>query len=63
LNAGGYVRTDFISSSTDAFYGLVEHPDGKLVVAGGTIGDFAVTRYNTSLLDRLQIVLESIPVL
>jgi RHS repeat-associated protein len=45
LNPGGYVRTDFTSNFTDDSCGLVEQPDGKLVVAGGTNGNFAVARY------------------
>jgi RHS repeat-associated protein len=43
------VRTDFTTNSTDDSYGLVEQPDGKLVVAGGTNGNFAVGRYNASV--------------
>ena len=38
FGTGGLVRTDFTSSSTDYAFGLVEQPDGKLVIAGGANG-------------------------
>ncbi|MFT3784786.1 MAG: RHS repeat-associated core domain-containing protein [Tepidisphaeraceae bacterium] len=43
----GILTTDFGASETA--YGLVEQPDGRLIVAGSSSGDFAVARYNASV--------------
>jgi uncharacterized delta-60 repeat protein len=42
---GGRVRTDFAGAS-DSAEGVVEQPDGKLVVAGSSGAQFAFARYN-----------------
>ena len=43
---GGRVRTDFADGGSDAAEGVVEQPDGKLVVAGWSGSQFAFARYN-----------------
>jgi uncharacterized delta-60 repeat protein len=43
---GGRVRTDF-DGNGDSAQGVVEQPDGKLVVAGATDSQFAFARYNS----------------
>jgi uncharacterized delta-60 repeat protein len=47
---GGRVRTDFAGGGSDHAYGVVQQPDGKLVVAGWTADNvglhFGLVRYN-----------------
>jgi uncharacterized delta-60 repeat protein len=42
----GIVTTNFGSGSTDRGQAVVLQPDGKIVVAGSSNGDFALARYN-----------------
>ena len=46
FGTGGIVTTDF-GSDYDWAYSVAIQTDGKLVVAGTSLGDFALTRYNT----------------
>ena len=47
FGTGGKVTTDF-SAGEDAARAVVVQPDGKIVVAGRTSGDFALARYNSN---------------
>jgi len=47
FGSAGKVTTDF-SSGEDAVRAVVLQPDGKIVVAGRSSGDFGVARYNTN---------------
>ena len=47
FGSAGKVTTDF-SSGEDAVRAVVLQPDGKIVVAGRSSGDFALARYNTN---------------
>ncbi len=46
FGVGGKVTTDVGVLSNDAAYSMVLQPDGKIVVAGVSGGDFALVRYN-----------------
>ncbi|MDE2180609.1 MAG: hypothetical protein KGJ40_07160, partial [candidate division NC10 bacterium] len=48
FGAGGTVTTDFSSSSSDWAFALILQPDGKLVAAGRSSYNFALTRYNAN---------------
>lgn len=43
---GGGVITGFGDSNSQIIAGVVVQPDGKIVAAGSTFGDFALARYN-----------------
>src|SRR2546428_6574218 len=47
FGTGGKVTTDF-SGGEDAAFAVVLQPDGKIVVAGRSRGDFALARYNSN---------------
>ncbi|HJQ67658.1 MAG TPA: hypothetical protein VKA70_01715 [Blastocatellia bacterium] len=47
FGTAGKVVTDF-AGSNDLGQAMVLQPDGKIVVAGGAINDFALARYNTN---------------
>lgn len=51
FDADGKVVTDIASGSNDAAYSLALQPDGKLVAAGVSGGDFALARYLQVSLD------------
>ena len=42
----GIVTTDFVSGSSDGAHDVAIQADGKIVVAGGSDGKFALARYN-----------------
>jgi uncharacterized delta-60 repeat protein len=46
FSGDGKIRTGFSTCSIDEPYALVIQPDGKIVVAGVSNGDFALARYN-----------------
>ena len=45
FGAGGKVNTDFSGGSDAAWALVIQKPDGKIVVAGESSGDFALARY------------------
>ena len=46
FDVDGKVTTNFSSGSTDIGRDIAIQPDGKIVIAGGSLGDFALARYN-----------------
>ena len=47
FGSGGRVTTDF-NDNNDEAYSVAVQPDGKIIVAGSSGGDFAVARYNSN---------------
>ena len=48
FGSGGLVTTDFAGSGDWAFAVVIQPVDGKIVVAGEAVGDFALARYQTN---------------
>lgn len=46
FDADGKVTTDFSAGSSDIGRDVAIQTDGKIVIAGGALGDFALARYN-----------------
>jgi uncharacterized delta-60 repeat protein len=45
FGVGGKVTTDFGGTDPEAAYGVAIQPNGRIVAAGGALGDFALARY------------------